>query len=207
MKKDLIWQEIILRYFWTIANLFDQLKCYPIISNISNNFYTKTEVYFLISFLCFKKVSTKRFVSKLIFVFLLQDHRGSPLTLLRSNIMKELLKLATGDYRDIRILGQNYFHDALSNLQFTYRAFVDDIVDALEASKDSKELAAKMKGSLYLILGGKSGSLILKHDWLALSKVSRRWLSLVHPVEVCQKWSSWVECFITLRLSYTLQFN
>ncbi|XP_055349230.1 proteasome activator complex subunit 4A-like isoform X2 [Paramacrobiotus metropolitanus] len=98
------------------------------------------------------------------------DHRGSPLTVLRSAIMKEMIDLATGQYRDVRVLGQNYFQDALANLQFTYRAFVDDIISKLETSKDNKEMAAQMKGALYLIFGGKGGSLVTKHDWHTLSK-------------------------------------
>lgn len=85
-----------------------------------------------------------------------------------------MINLATGEYRDIRILGQNYFQDAMANIQFTYRAFVDDIINILDASKDNKENAAQMKGSLYLILGGKGGSFLLKHDWYTLTKVIDR---------------------------------
>ena len=100
-----------------------------------------------------------------------QDHRGSPLTTMRVSILQEMMKLSMVPYKDIRILGQNYFHSAMINIRCAYRLFVDDILAALvESQERPKERVAQMKGSLYLILGGKSGSLTLKHDWYTISK-------------------------------------
>ncbi|GAV04190.1 hypothetical protein RvY_14503 [Ramazzottius varieornatus] len=99
------------------------------------------------------------------------DHRGSPLTTMRVSILREMMKLSMVPYKDIRILGQNYFHSAMSNIRCSYLLFVDDILAALVESQESpKERVAQMKGSLYLMLGGKSGSLPLKHDWYTISR-------------------------------------
>ena len=47
---------------------------------------------------------------------------------------------------------------------------MDEILSRLEATHGNAEQKAQMKGCLYLILGGRGGSLVLKHDWRTLAK-------------------------------------
>lgn len=47
---------------------------------------------------------------------------------------------------------------------------MDEILSRLETTHGDAEQKAQMKGSLYLILGGRGGSLVLKHDWRTLAK-------------------------------------
>jgi len=78
-------------------------------------------------------------------------------------IYDDLLLLATNNYSEVRIKGQEVLGKGIKQLSHSYQVVVPKLVELLK--KDENISHEQFKGALYVILGPKGKSLLTKHNW------------------------------------------
>ncbi|XP_055341641.1 proteasome activator complex subunit 4A-like [Paramacrobiotus metropolitanus] len=98
--------------------------------------------------------------------------RASRMTATRVAILKVIVRLAVSRYKEVRSNAQTLFAEVTGQLNLAYRYVLPDILHYLADSKSkTDDNDAQLKGCLYLILGSKNLSLLLKHDWDTIRRV------------------------------------
>ncbi|CAG0897570.1 unnamed protein product, partial [Darwinula stevensoni] len=95
-------------------------------------------------------------------------------TPIHEQILRDLHKLSTSHYTEVRIQGQSVLQSFLSHFPFSYRLVLDDTLNLLR--KDPKITHEQLKGALYLLVSEKGKAMIVKRDWSSLKKI---WPTLV----------------------------
>ncbi|CAG0888612.1 unnamed protein product [Cyprideis torosa] len=106
----------------------------------------------------------------------LRVHEGTStrLTNWHVEIIKDLFRLATSHYAEVRVKTQSLLHGALKIFPYSYKVIVDDLVGLLK--DDPTVTHDQFKGALYILQYGKQRSIAVKHNWQHQLKI---WPTLV----------------------------
>jgi proteasome activator subunit 4 len=80
-----------------------------------------------------------------------------------------LVKLATSMYADTRIRAQQVLDMFLSQVPYSFRLIVDQVLDIIKNQKNVSH--EEFKGALYILINGKRRAIVLKQDWETLLKI------------------------------------
>ncbi|KAK7086905.1 Proteasome activator complex subunit 4 [Halocaridina rubra] len=102
------------------------------------------------------------------------ENSTSNLTKTHSDIMNSLLQLSVSQYSEVRSKAQNILSQIFQYFPYSYKLILPDLIKYL--SVDPTENHEQFKGSLYLLLGRQSKSLMVRRDWKSLNTV---WPALI----------------------------
>jgi proteasome activator subunit 4 len=82
-------------------------------------------------------------------------------------IYSDLLLLSTSHYAEVRIKGQEVLGKAMKFFSYSYEEVIPHLIDLLRGGEGVNH--EQFKGALYLVLGPKGKSLLIKHNWEAFA--------------------------------------
>ena len=91
------------------------------------------------------------------------ENANKNFTEMHRQIYKDLLLLSTSHYAEVRIKGQEVLGKALKFFSYSYEEVIPKLVDLLQGGSGVSH--EQFKGALYLVLGPKGKSLLIKHNW------------------------------------------
>jgi proteasome activator subunit 4 len=91
------------------------------------------------------------------------------ITNLHKDALSLLVKLATSAYADTRVRAQQVLDMFLSNVPYSFRLIVDQVLDIIKNQKNVSH--EEFKGALYILINGKRRAIVLKQDWETLLKI------------------------------------
>ena len=91
------------------------------------------------------------------------ENANKNFTEMHRQIYNDLLILSTSHYAEVRIKGQEVLGKALKFFSYSYEEVVPRLVALLGGGNDISH--EQFKGALYLVLGPKGKSLLIKHNW------------------------------------------
>lgn len=100
------------------------------------------------------------------------------LTHTHRRIMENLLKLSTSQYSQVRSKAQGTLNSVFQYFPYSYKLVLPELVEYLK--KDPIENHDQFKGALYLLLGYKNKSLMVRRDWTSLNMVWPTLLAAKH---------------------------
>lgn len=97
------------------------------------------------------------------------------LTSVHGDLISDLISLSVSHYSEVRQKAQETLSSAFGRHPYVYRLAIDPILKII--SKDGDANHESFKGSLHLLLGRKTRSILLVNDWGTIHKV---WLGLIN---------------------------
>lgn len=96
-------------------------------------------------------------------------------TNVHADLINDLIKLSVSHYSEVRQKAQDTLHSAFGRNPYIYKLAIDPILKLI--SKDAEANHEAFKGSLHLLLGKKTRSILIVNDWQSIHEV---WLALVN---------------------------
>jgi len=91
------------------------------------------------------------------------ENANKNFTATHRQIYSDLLLLSTSHYAEVRIKGQEVLGKAMKFFSYSYEEVVPHLIKLLKGGEGVNH--EQFKGALYLILGPKGKSLLIKHNW------------------------------------------
>lgn len=91
------------------------------------------------------------------------ENANKNFTNVHRQIYKDLLLLSTSHYAEVRIKGQEVLGKSMKFFSYSYEEVIPHLITLLKGGEGVDH--EQFKGALYLILGPKGKSLLIKHNW------------------------------------------
>ena len=91
------------------------------------------------------------------------ENANKNFTSMHREMYADLLLLSTSHYAEVRIKGQEVLGKAMKFFSYSYEEVVPHLINLLKGGEEVSH--EQFKGVLYLILGPKGKSLLIKHNW------------------------------------------
>ncbi len=107
----------------------------------------------------------------------LMERNHVQFTDVHEKVLRNLFKLATSQYSSVRTKAQDSIVNISCNHAYSYKLLIDPVINLLSPDNSLDEVSHEaFKGALYVMLGFKNKTMLVKHDW---ETMFRTWPALV----------------------------